>query len=581
MNDLLPVSLTPRPGQSIESWLEHLADANGISTANLLTLVRGPDGRRGSRYLTLAPSAEIVARLARAARVPERAIRESSLAGFDGVGIDLTGLDHDDRDSYRAVAARGWAPAHGTQICPGCLANDGAWRTVWRLLIVTACTTHGTNLIASCPSCGRPFRDQRHSHLRRVGAATVCGNPLGQGPVRQCKQDLTTVASVPADPAVLALQVRVDMGLDGRPVIILGQLATAAAYLNDLKHLTTLLLHLAAQPAARHLIDWTGDLAVETAQRTVARGPRWRMRPPDNPILRRRALAAADAVLAGTDLDDAAQALVPWIELTPRTIEGPLGWLADRTVMTPTMTRLVMAARAPHRRLSHHLDAVDPTVDNTDRVNGDAVRLDTRQIPQVIPHLLYREHLVGAFDSSETTVRLFASLCVARMDRAVTSWAEAAEALDLPPAIGVRTARARSASMLIDKHDWTDRLYRVATDLPRRDYRALEAQVRHLAHSSRWFDEWRRDCRPGTRDASKAHALNWLWAHVAHGHLDTATGWEGKQPTARQRARYRQFEASLDAEQRTRLAQTLDEPATGTPTRTPSTTGSNEIGETP
>lgn len=348
MNDLLPVSLTPRPGQSIESWLEHLADANGLSTANLLTLVRGPDGRRGSRYLTLAPSAEIVARLARAARVPERAIRESSLAGFDGLGIDLTGLDHDDRDSYRAVAARGWAPAHGTQICPACLANGGAWRTVWRLLIVTACTTHGTNLIASCPSCDRPFRDQRHSHLRPVGAATVCGNPLGQGPVRQCKQDLTTVASVPADPAVLALQVRVDMGLDGRPVIILGQLATAAAYLNDLKHLTTLLLYLAAQPAARHLIDWTGDLAVETAQRTDARGPRWGMRPPDNPILRGRALAAADAVLAGTDLDDAAQALVPWIELTPRTIEGPLGWLADRTVMTPTMTRLVMAARAPH-----------------------------------------------------------------------------------------------------------------------------------------------------------------------------------------------------------------------------------------
>ena len=36
--------------------------------------------------------------------------------------------------------------------------------------------------------------------------------------------------------------------------------------------------------------------------------------------------------------------------------DGPLGWLADRTVMTPTLTRLVMAARAPHRRVSHHLD---------------------------------------------------------------------------------------------------------------------------------------------------------------------------------------------------------------------------------
>jgi hypothetical protein len=551
----------------------------GSPPANLLTLARNGDGRRGTRYLSLAPSPEIVARLARVARVPEHVIRESSLSGFDGRGIDLTGLDHDDPNSYRAVAARGWAPAHGTQICPACLAEDGAWRTGWRLLLVTACNAHRNHLIASCPSCGRPFRDQRHSHLRRVGAATVCGNPLGQGPTRQCEQDLTLVTSVAADPATLAMQRRVDTGLRGRPVAVLGQLATAAAYLNDLKHLTTLLLHLAAQPAARHLIDWTGGLAVETAQRTDARGPRWGMRPPDNPILRGRALAAADAVLAGTDIDDAAEALVPWIELTPRTIEGPLGWLADRTVMTPTMTRLVMAARAPHRRLSHHLDTLDPTTPMTDTLNGDAVRLDTRQIPQVIPHLLYREHLVGAFDSSETTVRLFASLCVARLDPAVTSWAKAAEALDLPPAIGVRTARACSASMLIDKHDWTDRLYRVRAGLPGRDYRLLEFKLWGLNNQSGWFDQWRRPCRPGTRDDTITYALVWLWVHVAHGHLDTAAGWNGQQPTARQRAGYRQFESSLNPEQRTRLAQTLAEPPTTPGDMTPDTSG-NASGKT-
>ena len=40
-------------------------------------------------------------------------------------------------------------------------ADTGTWKTVWRLLLVTACTHHGTVLVAGCSSCGRPFRDQR------------------------------------------------------------------------------------------------------------------------------------------------------------------------------------------------------------------------------------------------------------------------------------------------------------------------------------------------------------------------------------------------------------------------------------
>jgi hypothetical protein len=36
----LPVSVSPRDGESIESWLEHLADANGLTTAQLLTHLR-------------------------------------------------------------------------------------------------------------------------------------------------------------------------------------------------------------------------------------------------------------------------------------------------------------------------------------------------------------------------------------------------------------------------------------------------------------------------------------------------------------------------------------------------------------
>ena len=404
MSAPLPVSVTPRPGESIESWLEHLADANGLTTAQLLTLIRR-DGA-STRYLTLAPAPGTITHLAALARVDPDAVAATTLSAYEGTALDLTGLDVDDRHSYRQVAARGWTPAHGTQICPACLTDTNTWHSAWRLLLVTTCTIHQSLLVAQCPSCHRPFRDQRHSHLRRVGAVPVCGNPIGAGPVKQCQHDLTNITRTPAPVSVLAMQTRVEAALGRAPVPVLGPPADAAAYLSDLRHLTALLLHLARQPGADKLANWAAGLPASTGTR------RWGIRPPGDPGIRANALATADEVLAASDLDTAVTTFIPWVALTPTTPDGPLGWLADRTVMTPTLTRLVMAARAPHRRLSHHLDTQEDVHMN----------IDTRGIPQVIPAPLYREHLAGASSASETTLRLFASLCLARTHPDVTSW---------------------------------------------------------------------------------------------------------------------------------------------------------------
>ena len=553
MNAVLPISVPPRPDESVESWLEHLADANGLTTAQLLATIR----RTGAttRYLTLAPSPETIARLAALARVDEKDVYAATLASFDGTALDLTGLDPTDRHSYRQVAARGWTPAHGTQICPACIAETGAWKTTWRLLLVTACTDHGLVLVAECPSCGRPFRDQRHSHLRRVGATTVCGNPLGKGPVKQCQHDLAALRREPASPAVLATQACMDAALAGEPAVVLGEPAKPAAYLADLRHLTTLLLHLAGQPGADSLAPWVADLAVVAADRTSTRGPRWGMRPPDDPALRGQVLTTADAILAAADLDAAAWQLTPWTELTPTSNDGPLGWLADRSVMTPALTRLVMAARAPHRRLSHHLD--------TPRTDGGRMPINLSFIPQVIPHEQYLEHLASASDSSEATVRLFASMSLARLHPEVKSWAAAAEALGMPGPMGVRCARACSATMLVTADEWRARIWRAGEETPRRDYRATEAKIRHRLGMSSWFDEWARRYRPGTRHDSYDLGLTWQWVHVAHAHLDLSPAWRGRKPTATDRARYRQFEATLNEQQQRHLALALQERTEG------------------
>ena len=544
MTAVLPISVPPRPDESVESWLEHLADANGLTTAQLLATIR----RTGAttRYLTLAPSPETIARLAALARVDKTVVYAATLASFDGTALDLTGLDPADRYSYRHVAARGWTPAHGTQICPACIADTGAWKTTWRLLLVTACTDHGLVLVTECPACGRPFRDQRHSHLRRVGAATVCGNPLGQGPVKQCLQDLTSLPREPASPTVLATQDRINAALTGQRVAVLGEPAKPAAYLADLRHLTTLLLRLAGQPGGDHRAPWVAELAVVAADRTSTRGPRWGMRPPDDPALRGEALATADAILSAADLDTAATFLTPWTELTPTTNDGPFGWLADRTVMTPTLTRLVMAARAPHRRLSHHLD--------TTRSDGARMPINLLVIPQVIPHEQYLEHLAGASASGEATIRLFASLSMARLHPDITSWAAAAEALGMPGPMGVLCARACSATMLVTADEWKARIWRAGEESPRRDYRALETKLRHRLGMSRWFDEWARRYRPGTRQSSYDLAVTWQWVHVAHAHLELSPAWHGTKPPAKDRARYRKFEHSLNEQQQSELA---------------------------
>ena len=185
------------------------------------------------------------------------------------------------------------------------------------------------------------------------------------------------------------------------------------------------------------------------------------------------------------------------------------------------------------------------------------MRLVARAIPQVIPHDVHVEHLADAFDCTEPTVRAFASLCLARMDPDVRSWAAAAEALEIPPAMGTRTARACSARMIADHDEWTSRLQGVMRDLPRVDYRALEEKIRHRNTMSRWFDEWVRRTRPDSRPEARKYALVWQWEHVAHAQVDLAPAWRGRRAAARDRALYRQFEASLSGSQQSELIHAL------------------------
>ena len=120
--------------------------------------------------------------------------------------------------------------------------------------------------------------------------------------------------------------------------------------------------------------------------------------------------------------------------------------------------------------------------------------------------------------------------------------------------MGVRCARACSASMLVTADEREARIYRAIEDVERDDYRALEGKIRHRLGTSRWFDEWAGHCRAGTPYDAYDLGLTWQWVHVAHAHLDLSPVWRGNRPSAKDRTPYRQFETSLAHHQQLELA---------------------------
>ena len=540
----LPVTIAPVAGEALDGYLERLAGANALPHPALVQRLSQPGAP--TAFLTIAPAEPLIANLAALTRLDPVTLRYCTLASM--VGINTDGLDPANKNTWRRVAARGWAPAHSTTLCPRCLGGAGIWQLSWRHPWVTTCTEHRLWLIDHCPTCGRRFRSHR-TPLRPVDTSPDrCGNPRGARG-RGCQQPLGELDTVAAPAAVLVAQRRIDTAIQGRPVPVLGDLMEPRDYLRELKSLSVLLLHLAVQPGGEELAPWADTARADRERSADSRGVRWGLAPPANLQLRGQAIAAADEILRTDSIDDAADELHPWTELTPATNDGQLGWLADHTTMTPLLTRLVMIATSSRRRLTTLLDS-----------SGGLLPLTA--VPQVVPAGVYARNVSGMLDVTARTGRLFVSLCVARQHRGKLTWARAAAALRLPPELGSKTARACSADLLVSGADFISALAGVANDLdPAVDYRAREAAVRRLERSCGWYRPWARIHLPGSHTASQQYAVTWLWTQYAHGHIDTSPGWQHP-PNSHDRAHYRAYVRRLGPAATDALFELVDD---GTP----------------
>lgn len=512
---------------------------NDLDAAQMLKVLTAPNyaDTPSVAFLMIRPDPAMTSRIAQLGGVRPLLVENATLVRYsDGLPINLMGFDVRDRQSFRNVVAQGWFPQTGTQACPSCLVEDGKWRLHWRLPLVVMCSKHNTVLTTQCGGCGNRFRVRRYSPLRPVtGPDQPCGNQLGLR--KHCEYSVLDHPSVAADADLVRMNSGVEQAMSCQPVEMLGQSADSRVFLAELRHVATLLLHLASRTGGRELVGWAEELQIEASMRkSDRRGPRWGISPPNGARVRGSALAAANEILAQADVTAAAGLLSPWLAVISDVVNGPHNWLVNRTVRSPTMDALMSAAVSARHHVGRRIA----------RMGTTEGRLTLSAISQMIDRDIYLEHFAGMLGGYEWTGRLYVSLCIARIVASASNWAEAAESIDLDPDVGRRNARAASARMMVPPGTFADALDAATRALSQKtDFRRLEAGVRVLAADTEsWFEEWNALVTPRRRPGSVPYLVTWMWCEVAQGLLDTSPAWE-EAPTRHQKAGYRVFRDSL------------------------------------
>ena len=326
MRGLLPTRLVLDERESLDSFLERLAVANGFSPPYLLRLLTAAERSDcpSAAFMMIKPDPLIITRIASFSGLDEVSVAQATLVRFDdGLPLYLDGLDPLRRHTFRHVATQGWFPQFGSQACPMCLGEDGIWQLEWRLPLAATCPHHGVFLITRCTGCGRRFRTHRYSPLRPLaGPQQLCANPVGLR--NPCRHSVLRHVSESAPPAVLNTATILRKALAGETVSMLGRRVDPRLFLAETRHLATLLLHLLSQPDGPQLRNWAETLHAEARERTTNhRGPRWAISPPQSAVIRGQVLTEATDMLQQTHIDDAATRLGSWLGLIAEVGNGP------------------------------------------------------------------------------------------------------------------------------------------------------------------------------------------------------------------------------------------------------------------
>src|SRR6266704_2130315 len=434
----LPRSLDPLAGESLAGYvlrLAHRLDRAPGRIAVLTGLGRGPiqAGRSMAvpvgRLLHL--DAATVAAFAHATRLSAQEVAglclDSMRDRYPPLDLDYQAAGSRQTNGITGLAS--WVFTQSTRYCPECLAGDGspiqqahggAWRKLWHLPPVFACTLHRRLLLHQCPQCQQPVHSLRGTGLfprlrdatphpaqclttiqpAHWSARTACGARLDTSTPSAAATDQPDLALV----RLLGVQHKLTGLLqpdgDGPTLTVsAGQSATAAQYFLDLRLLVGLIR--ASWPEARHQAQpWMDMDAVDDhlhQQRQQASGKRHVGSNDDRPPLEAGAcgslLALADQVLVVDDPLAVRQRLAPLlacISTLPTTHRPWMGhFLSAETHCSNGLRTAIAAQVRALRPTGRH--GRPPGSPGRRKPLRDC-RFDHQHIPQYLPSGWYERH---------------------------------------------------------------------------------------------------------------------------------------------------------------------------------------------
>lgn len=534
----LPVRPALADREALDCFLERLAAANELTPSGLLRRLTASDVPEAptAAFMMIKPDPLIVGRLVGLTGLDANAIERATLMRFGGgLPLHLDRLDSRQRHTCRQVMAQAWFPPIGSQACPLCLSQDGIWQVDWRLPHIAVCAEHRTFLVTHCDSCGRRFRTHRFRPIRPVlGENQPCGNAFD--PQTICRHSVLNHRAQAATPPVLDSALAISQAIAGQSAMLLDREVDPRVFLDEIRRLATLLLHLAMLPGADTLPSWVVDVQAEAAAHPPsARDRLWRTRPPESSVVRGQALSEAHAVLRQPTMEEAADRLRPWLDLIVGVPGGMSRWFRNRTLCTPLTIQLIDTAAFSWHRVGEQLKGMQA---------GRMLRPEN--VPQLIDPDIYHDLFASLLGGYGSTGRLYASLCVLRAVVPTADWEEAAVHIRLDPAVGKCIARTASSRMCVSPNIFSDAVSDACFRLPRdRNFREREARVRALTlNPEEWFERWRSSTSPRRRHTSWTFAAAWMWQEVAQG-WPRAVPLPSGQLTRRFNASYSVFRNSL------------------------------------
>ncbi|HTX53391.1 MAG TPA: TniQ family protein [Candidatus Baltobacteraceae bacterium] len=156
-----PLRTAPRPGESLDSWLEATAVRLRVTMAELYEAMGFASPHSGLwRHIVLRPTDTELAAICITTGLSPDHVRAMTLSRYADMAVGI------DSGTGRFTPRTPWGRVHGSRFCPHCLrATGGAWKLQWRLIWTFACLEHRCLLADFCPEC---VGAQRYRY--RIGA---------------------------------------------------------------------------------------------------------------------------------------------------------------------------------------------------------------------------------------------------------------------------------------------------------------------------------------------------------------------------------------------------------------------------